>query len=131
MAPGWQRWARFALVLAWNGHFLLRAHDIASFAGQDQFERDAPPVLLPAAAILILPAGLAFLTPVRGCAMLAVAWSLLGILLGRVAAFPGAGVPMTFRGLDTLLLGLASLGLVAIGVLGSRDGRREEAANGP
>ena len=65
---GWPRWARFALVLAWSGHFLLRAHDIASFADQDQFERDVPPMILRAAALLLVPASLAFLTSVRGVA---------------------------------------------------------------
>lgn len=122
MTRGWQRWARFALVLAWSGHFVLRAHDIASFADQDQFERDVPPMILRAAALLLVPASLAFLTSVRGVAWVASAWSLLVIGTGLLASAPGSEVPVTLRGLDTVLLVLASVGLGAHGVLGRHRG---------
>ena len=128
---GRQRWARFALVLAWSAHFLLRAHDIASFADQDQFERDVPPVILRVATLLIAPASLAFLASARGVAWVASVWTVLAVGLGLVASSTGSDVPMTFRGLDTVLLVLASIGLAAQGGLRARiDSCRDPVSDG-
>jgi hypothetical protein len=118
-------------VLAWSGHFLLRAHDIASFADQDQFERDDPPVILRVAALLIAPASLAFLASARGVDWVASVWAVLAVGLGLLASSTGSDVPLTLRGLDTLLLVLASIGLAAHAVLlGRVDSHRDPASGG-
>lgn len=127
---GWQRWSRFALVLAWSGHFLLRAHDFASFADQDQFERDVPPMILRVAALLIAPASVVFLISARGAAWVASVWTALAVGLGLVASAPGSDVPLTLRGFDTVLLVLASIGLAAHGLLRGRVDSHRHAAPG-